>query len=229
MRGLPHCSRRWSTQSNDWTNWRPVRSLRWATARPEQHSCYVALENSCVTTRPQTKTPSSTPWPPTYHSPLAHRPVSFCAGAWREFGSPNALQGSENGVGLNYLEICDHVRGDSSSEAPLVAEGIRSVLHGGKKSFSIEYPCHPLAGQRWFQLVVTPLHDDRLLGVVVMHLDISERKQGERSAQLNQKRLRDLLDGLGPSIFVGLMTPQGILIEVNRPALAAVGLKPQDL
>ena len=155
--------------------------------------------------------------------------ILFVNGAWREFGGANALQGSRSGVGLNYLEICDHAREVSSSEFPLVAEGIRSVLDGGKKSFSSEYPCHSPAGQRWFQLVVTPLHDDRLLGVVVMHLDISERKQVERSAQLNQKRLRDLIDGLGPSIFVGLMTPQGILIEVNRPALAAAGLESQDV
>jgi PAS domain S-box-containing protein len=41
--------------------------------------------------------------------------------------------------------------------------------------------------------------------------------------------LRDLIDGLGPSIFVGLMTPGGILIEANRPALAAAGLKPEDV
>jgi PAS domain S-box-containing protein len=30
-------------------------------------------------------------------------------------------------------------------------------------------------------------------------------------------------------MFVGLMTPQGILIEANRPALAAAGLKPEDV
>ena len=30
-------------------------------------------------------------------------------------------------------------------------------------------------------------------------------------------------------MFVGLMTPQGILIEANRPALAAAGLRPEDV
>jgi len=58
---------------------------------------------------------------------------------------------------------------------------------------------------------------------------ISERKVAEEAAQRSQKRLRDLIDGLGPSMFVGLMTPQGILIEANRPALAAAGLKPEDV
>jgi diguanylate cyclase (GGDEF)-like protein/PAS domain S-box-containing protein len=59
--------------------------------------------------------------------------------------------------------------------------------------------------------------------------DVTERKRAAEALQRSQKRLRDLIDGLGPSIFVGLMTPQGILIEANRPALAAAGLKPEDV
>jgi len=58
---------------------------------------------------------------------------------------------------------------------------------------------------------------------------ISERKVAEEAAQRSQKRLRDLIDGLGPSMFVGLMTLQGIMIEANRPALAAAGLKLEDV
>jgi PAS domain S-box-containing protein len=67
------------------------------------------------------------------------------------------------------------------------------------------------------------------LAVMGMLVDITERKRAEEAAQRSQKRLRDLIDGLGPSMFVGLMTPQGILIEANRPALAAAGLKPEDV
>jgi len=65
--------------------------------------------------------------------------------------------------------------------------------------------------------------------VMGMLLDITERKKAEEAAQRSQKRLRDLIDGLGPSMFVGLMTLEGILIEANRPALAAAGLKPEDV
>jgi diguanylate cyclase (GGDEF)-like protein/PAS domain S-box-containing protein len=62
-----------------------------------------------------------------------------------------------------------------------------------------------------------------------MRLNVTERKRMEQLVDLNQKRLRDLIDGLGPSMFVGLMTPQGILIEANLPALAAAGLKVEDV
>ncbi len=38
-------------------------------------------------------------------------------------------------------------------------------------------------------------------------------------------RLRELIDQLGPTMFVGLMTPDGIMLEANRPALEAAGLR----
>jgi len=149
--------------------------------------------------------------------------------AWSRFGSANVIQGLGHGIGLNYLEICDRAEGEGSSEAHLAAKGIRSVLNGEKKISSTEYTCHSPAGQSWFELLVTPLSEDRQVGAVVMHINITERKQLEQSAHWNQKRLRELIDGLGPSIFVGMMTPQGILIEANRPALAAAGLEPKDV
>ena len=70
-----------------------------------------------------------------------------------------------------------------------------------------------------------------LLSEALEKLRLSEeaRRQAEEAAQRSQKRLRDVIDGLGRSIFVGLMTPQGVLIEANRPALAAAGLKPEDV
>lgn len=58
--------------------------------------------------------------------------------------------------------------------------------------------------------------------------NINRRKVAEEALR-SHKRLRDLIDGLGPSMIVGLMTAQGILIECNRPALAAAGLKPEDV
>jgi PAS domain-containing protein len=76
--------------------------------------------------------------------------------AWQRFSSENVIQGSGSEISLNYLEICDRARGDGSSEAHMVAEGIRSVLDSRERSFSVEYPCHSPTEQRWFQLRVTP-------------------------------------------------------------------------
>jgi PAS domain S-box-containing protein len=47
--------------------------------------------------------------------------------------------------------------------------------------------------------------------------------------EASNQRLRDIIDGVAPSMFVGLLTPQGILIEANLPALAAGGLHSKDV
>jgi diguanylate cyclase (GGDEF)-like protein/PAS domain S-box-containing protein len=118
--------------------------------------------------------------------------------AWRRFASANAFQGRGYGIGLNYLEICDNVRGDNSSGASQVAAGIRSVLGGGAKSFSIEYACHSPAEPRWFLLTVTPLAKDHSNGAVVMHLDITERKRGEEAL----RRFAGAMDAVTDAILL---------------------------
>jgi PAS domain S-box-containing protein len=103
--------------------------------------------------------------------------------AWRRFAGDNALQSAQYGVGLNYLDLCDRVRGRDADEAHRVAAGIRAVLGGRETKFSIEMPCHSPQVQRWFLMEVAPLTDDRARGAVVMLLDITPQK-------LNEKGLR---------------------------------------
>ncbi|MEP7310538.1 MAG: PAS domain S-box protein [Acidobacteriota bacterium] len=149
--------------------------------------------------------------------------------AWRGVATANALHGPDVCVGTNYLDVCLHARGECAEQAKAAAIGIRRVLRGEAQAFAIEYPCRSLTQPRWFELTVARLPGDRRAGAMVMHVEITGRKQADEAAQRSQQRLRDVLDGLGPSIFVGLMTPQGALIEANRPALAAAGLTPEDV
>jgi PAS domain-containing protein len=58
---------------------------------------------------------------------------------WRRLTGGNALQGPAFCIGLNYLDICDAARGDDAPDAHRVAAGIRAVLSGEAKRFSIEY------------------------------------------------------------------------------------------
>ena len=59
--------------------------------------------------------------------------------------------------------------------------------------------------------------------------DITARKQAADAVVQSQKHLRDLIDGLGPSMFVGLMTPDGIMLEINQAPLLATGLTMDDV
>ncbi len=112
--------------------------------------------------------------------------------AWQQFGHANAAQNPGYDIGVNYLAICDKARGDDATEAGQAAAGIRAVLNGKANTFTLEYPCHSPAEQRWFQMSVTPLAGT-LKGVVVMHLNITANKLAEDALRESERRFSDLL------------------------------------
>lgn len=57
--------------------------------------------------------------------------------------------------------------------------------------------------------------------------DIRERKQVEQSLRRSEQRLRAIVDNM--AAFVGEMTPDGVLVEINRTALEVGGLQSQDV
>jgi diguanylate cyclase (GGDEF)-like protein/PAS domain S-box-containing protein len=122
--------------------------------------------------------------------------------AWRRFGRAHAIQGPGYVIGVNYLEVCDSARGGDASGVQQAAKGIRSVLDGEVKNFSMEYPCHSPTEQRWFLMTVTPLADDHLNGVVVMHLNITERRRTEEALHESAQKLRAIFEGALDGILV---------------------------
>jgi diguanylate cyclase (GGDEF)-like protein/PAS domain S-box-containing protein len=101
--------------------------------------------------------------------------------AWRRFADSNGLHSPGHAIGINYLDICDRATGKDAIEAAVVANGIRAVLGGEARSFSIEYPCHSPTEQRWFLMTVSPLDGEHLNGTVVMHVNVTaERLSDER-------------------------------------------------
>jgi PAS domain S-box-containing protein len=109
---------------------------------------------------------------------------------WDQFAADHAAHGSKCSVGSNYLEVCDHAAGENAAESRAAANGIRMVLSGCEKQFSLEYPCHSPSVRQWFLMTVVPLGEDKLRGVVVMHLNITDRKLSEEAIEEQQALLR---------------------------------------
>jgi diguanylate cyclase (GGDEF)-like protein/PAS domain S-box-containing protein len=122
--------------------------------------------------------------------------------AWRKFARSNAFVGAGCGVGADYLAICLKVRGDQAADAIRVAAGIRAVLSGETRSFSIDYPCHSPTQHRWFQLLVTPLDEGRGHGAVVMHLDVTERREAASQRQASEQRFLQMADNIRDMFFL---------------------------
>jgi len=60
-------------------------------------------------------------------------------------------------------------------------------------------------------------------------VSVRELREAQAELQRSHKRLRDLIDGVGPSMFVGLLTLEGVIVEANRSGLEAAGLQLDDV
>jgi len=109
--------------------------------------------------------------------------------AWRRFAVANELKDAKFGVGQSYLDVCEHAIGIWSENAQAVAVGIHRVLHGETENFTMEYPCHSPTVQRWFLLRVVPLCEGSLVGAIVMHVDITERKLAEETLHSSESNM----------------------------------------
>jgi PAS domain S-box-containing protein len=113
---------------------------------------------------------------------------------WRRFSGDTAMPAPQFGVGLNYAETCDQVLGDHVQESQQIAAGVRAVLKGETSSFSFEYPSHLNTEQRWYLMTATPLAGDGIRGVVIMHLNITERKKVADDLLVSEKRFKTLFE-----------------------------------
>jgi PAS domain S-box-containing protein len=69
--------------------------------------------------------------------------------------------------------------------------------------------------------------DGMIVGSVVVGRDITERKKMEQSLRQSERHLRNVLNNM--VAMIGLMTPDGTLIEANQTALEMANLKSEDV
>lgn len=113
--------------------------------------------------------------------------------AWREFPASNEADPASVAEGINHLEVCDRVSGDSSEEAAPFAEGIRDIIAGRQETFELEYPCHSPTQKRWFVGRVTRFPETYPPRIVVAHINITYYKQVEEELQEANRRLSELV------------------------------------
>ena len=70
------------------------------------------------------------------------------------------------------------------------------------------------------------INDQTYMAVV---RDLTVRKQAEAALRESEARLRHVLDGLGPHMFVGLLDLDGRVLHANRNPLEAAGLRLADV
>lgn len=154
---------------------------------------------------------------------------------WKQFALANNYGNNNFGIGSNYIGTCENATGTCSEEAKQAADICRDVLSGKTPHVEMEYPCHSPNEQRWFKLTVTPLHKEKLMGAVVMHVNITQRKMAEEEAQNSRDYLDQIINAVADPIFVKNRQHQLTLINdamskfMGRSRKEAIGMVEHDL
>ena len=124
--------------------------------------------------------------------------------AWRRFAHANASTNASLPAvseGTNYLEVCRQVQGTTSSDhAQSVCNGIEAVMTSKQDQFSLEYPCHSASEHRWFVMVCQPLQGKQQ-GAVIIHHDVTERKQQEMRLRASEEHFRLLAENMPDMVW----------------------------
>ncbi|MEL6354150.1 MAG: PAS domain-containing protein [Cyanobacteria bacterium J06627_28] len=104
----------------------------------------------------------------------------------------------------------------------------RSIRHG--KDYKCEYRVRDAMGEERYVLAQGQIECDEngkpvcFLGAVT---NITKRRRAERALKASERRIRKILNSLFS--FVGVVSPEGILLEANHTALEAASLAPEDV
>jgi two-component system NtrC family sensor kinase len=95
--------------------------------------------------------------------------------AWRTEAYLNgSVVGNNMCEGINYLNVCDRVRGKDATFSRSMSKAIRGVIQDESASYSISYPCHAPHEKRWFTARVTSFSKLERRCIVLYHEAISE-------------------------------------------------------
>lgn len=122
--------------------------------------------------------------------------------SWKTFTLDNNLGLPNYGIGYNYLAFCERAMGMSADEGIKVAKGIKSVVRGKRNTYCLEYQWNSKNEKRWYDVMVAPLHNNNYKGAVVIHTNITDRKQAEESLAQSEANLRSVFENTDLAIVL---------------------------
>jgi diguanylate cyclase (GGDEF)-like protein/PAS domain S-box-containing protein len=121
--------------------------------------------------------------------------------AWRSNDNLEGFSNPQWRVGTQYATACLQMLDQHPVHAVEIARGVRAVLAGSRDQCAVEYPTGSGAQRRWFRLIATPVNRSRQVahheaGAVIMHFDITERRDVEDQLKINANALQQLTEGV---------------------------------
>ena len=151
---------------------------------------------------------------------------------WREFSTGHAqdpcnlTQHTEAGV--DYLSLCGSGPYSCFDGVHDARQGIEAVQQGRLPTFSLEYPCHSLAGgKHWYNMVVLPFGQANCGHVTITHSDITALKHTKESLRENLSALQSILETTQDGFWRANL--QGELTDVNPAYIRQSGYTREEL
>jgi PAS domain S-box-containing protein len=114
--------------------------------------------------------------------------VSAVNESWERFAVMNEGTPSTVSVGANYLEVCRRSSFAGDLYAREALKGLESILAGSFEEFVMEYPCPTPDNKLWFLLFAKRMIKGHQ-GIILSHVNITERKRAEVELRNTQARL----------------------------------------
>ncbi len=112
---------------------------------------------------------------------------------WVHFSERNGGLRQAVCEGADYLQVCRVAANQGDQYASAALEGLQAVIENRRQSFMLEYPCGNENRELWFLM-----HASRTqygpVGVILSHIEITDRVLAERQLRESQDRLYQALD-----------------------------------
>jgi PAS domain S-box-containing protein len=141
--------------------------------------------------------------------------------AWQASVRRSGTDSARVSIGANYLDVCRRASETGDGDAERALRGIETVLRGDCESFVMEYPCQMPDRKRFFLMHVKRLIDPRG-GVVISHVDMTDRYRAEKELTRHNRRL-DLLARVSQRLLLSPESDGRCLDVIFRDIAATLG------